>query len=178
MPKKRSVPIKALVVLCSCNNTIGKTVDLDRLESTLSEYPEVVGVMRTDVMCNTEGYKNLTEQIAATGADRVVFAGCTPRTHEDIFSPLFDGTLGESPISKNMTEHAGIREQVEWVHSDKGAATNKALWLISGALAKLKVQFDILELEDEQLVFSKDVAVIGGGVAGLATALHLAEAGL
>ena len=178
MAKKRSTSIKALVVLCSCNNSIGKTIDLDRLESTLKEYPEVVGVVKTDVMCNSDGYKLLSDQIAATGADRVVLAGCTPRTHEDIFAPLFDGTLGESPISQNMTEHVGIREQVEWVHSDRGAATNKALWLISGALGKLTAPVDLLETDDSQLVFNKDIAVIGGGVAGLATALDLAEAGL
>jgi len=178
MTKKRSPSIKALVVLCSCNKTIGKTVDFDRLESTLKNYPGVVGVVKTDVMCNSEGYNFLRDQIKATGADRVVLAGCTPRTHEDIFAPLFDGTLGESPISENRTEHVGIREQCEWVHSDSGAATNKALWLISGALGKLTAQIDETETVDSELVFNKDVAVIGGGVAGLATALDLADAGL
>ena len=128
MAKKRSTSIKALVVLCSCKNSIGKVVDFDRLESTLKEYPEVVSVVKTDMMCSNEGYKFLTEQVNAAGADRVVLAGCTPRTHEDIFEPIFDGSMGESPISQNLTEHVGIREQCEWVHSDKGAATNKALW--------------------------------------------------
>lgn len=178
MSKKRSQRIKALVLLCSCKGSIGKVVDFDRLESTLKKYPEVVGVIRHDVLCGNDGNKFLLEQVKATGADRVVVAGCTPRTHENILEHIRTDLSSAPLVGPGITEQVGIREQCEWVHSDRGDATNKALWLVSGALGRLTAPLPLLDTPDTNLVFNTDIAVIGGGVSGLQSALYIAEAGL
>ncbi|NTV77273.1 MAG: hydrogenase iron-sulfur subunit, partial [Methanothrix sp.] len=75
-----------------------------------------------------------------------------------------------------MLEMANIREQCSWVHMDQPAmATEKAKDLIRMAVAKAEL---LQPLEPESIPVSKEVLVIGGGVAGIASALDLADAGL
>ncbi|HPM25896.1 MAG TPA: CoB-CoM heterodisulfide reductase HdrA2, partial [Methanothrix sp.] len=79
-------------------------------------------------------------------------------------------------LNPSKLEMANIREQCSWVHMDQPAmATEKAKDLIRMAVAKAEL---LQPLEPESIPVSKDVLVIGGGVAGIAAALDLADAGL
>ena len=71
------------IILCSCSDTIGKNIDLDKLESTISERPNIEFVKRHDKLCTKEGQQFLKEEVTTSGVERVILAACTPRTYEE-----------------------------------------------------------------------------------------------
>jgi heterodisulfide reductase subunit A len=70
---------------------------------------------------------------------------------------------------------ANIREGVSWVHmGDVPAATHKAQELVEMAVAKARW---LHPLEEAEAKVTPGALVIGGGIAGIQTALDLADAG-
>ena len=49
-----------------------------------------------------------------TTLNRVVIAACSPRTHE----PLFQETLKDAGLNRNMFEMVNIRDHCSWVHAN------------------------------------------------------------
>jgi heterodisulfide reductase subunit A len=100
-----------------------------------------------------------------------VLAACTPRTHE----PLFRDTCREAGINQYFFEMANIREHCSWVHSrEKDKATQKAKEIISMSVARAA---HLEPLQEFELPVHKDAVVVGGGIAGMTSALNMAEQG-
>ena len=98
-------------------------------------------------------------------------ASCTPRTHE----PLFRETLREAGLNRYVFEMANVRDQCSWVHMrEPEKATEKAKDLVRMAVAKARL---IQPLADLRVPVNHHGLVIGGGVAGMVSALALAEQG-
>ena len=105
------------------------------------------------------------------GLNRVVIAACTPRTHE----PLFRDTVREGGINQYFLDMANIREHCSWVHSrEKDDATAKAKDIVRMSVARTSLLQPLKEID---LPINKAVLVIGGGVAGMTSALNMAEQG-
>jgi heterodisulfide reductase subunit A len=159
-----------LVLICECGPLLGESIDLGRLAEEARRLPGVGRVERYSTLCSEEG-KGFMETLLADGSfDRVVLAGCSPHQHEATFQAVLRD-CGMNPFLLTM---ANIREQCGWVSEDRTAATEKALHLISGAVARCRLQ---QPLEVEQIEANLDVAVLGSGVAGLQAALLAARAG-
>ena len=73
-----------------------------------------------------------------------------------------------------MVEIANIREQCSWIHKDIATATEKAIILARTAVAKVQLNAPLTPGESP---VTKRALVIGGGIAGIQTALDIAEAG-
>ena len=73
-----------------------------------------------------------------------------------------------------MLEVANIREQCSWVHKDMATATEKAIALMQAAVAKVTLN---TPLTAGTTPVTKRALVIGGGIAGMQTALDIADAG-
>ena len=101
----------------------------------------------------------------------MVVAACTPRTHE----PLFRDTLREAGINQYFFDMANIREHCSWVHSKEQAdATKKAKDIVRMSVARASL---LEPLDEFSLPVNKAALVVGGGVAGMTSALTLAEQG-
>ncbi len=155
------------VFFCTCGGSIGKNVDIDELESRVKENPDVLFCTRYDRLCMKEGQAFLKEEIANANVDRIVLVGCTPRTYEEIINK---GAL-EAGINKHFVEQVNIRELCEWIHPDEKSATEKAAFLVQGSIAKVTFAQEIF---DEKVTLkNKRVLIIGGGIAGITSALEL-----
>ena len=73
-----------------------------------------------------------------------------------------------------MVEIANIREQCSWVHKEMPIGTEKAIILAKAAVAKVNLNTPLTPGESP---VTKRALVIGGGIAGIQTALDIAEAG-
>ena len=73
-----------------------------------------------------------------------------------------------------MVEIANIREQCSWIHKDMATATEKAVILGRAAIAKVQLNAPLTAGESP---VTKRALVIGGGIAGIQTALDIADAG-
>ncbi|MEE8414281.1 MAG: 4Fe-4S dicluster domain-containing protein, partial [Dehalococcoidales bacterium] len=94
-----------------------------------------------------------------------------PRTHE----PLFRDTLREAGINQYFFEMANIREHCSWVHSrEKEDATRKAKDIVRMSVARTTL---LQPLEGFELPVDKRGLVVGGGLAGMTSALSLANQG-
>jgi heterodisulfide reductase subunit A len=121
-------------------------------------------------MCSDVGAKLIKDSIKKYKLDGVVIACCSPRMHEH----TFQGVVEDGGINAFNLEIANIREQCSWAHNDKQMATEKAKTLVRGAVAKAKL---LEPLEKSKIKVIPEALVIGGGIAGIQSALDLAEEG-
>jgi heterodisulfide reductase subunit A-like polyferredoxin len=121
--------------------------------------------------CSQDTQEKMKEVIKEEKLNRVVVAACSPKTHE----PLFQETLQACGLNKYLFEMANIRNQDSWVHSDDpSSATVKAKDLVRMAVARASL---LKPLKAKTITINKRALVIGGGVAGMTSALGLADQG-
>ena len=160
------------VYVCHCGLNIASVLDVKDLQSFAEKLPDVAVARDLQFCCSDVGQEQIQKDIAEYKLDRVVVAACSPRLHE----PTFRRAIAKAGLNPYMLEMANIREQCSWVHMDQPVlATQKAKDLIHMAVAKASL---LQPLKRESISVSKDVLVIGGGVAGIAAALDLADTGL
>jgi heterodisulfide reductase subunit A2 len=163
-------PLKIGVYVCNCGTNISHTVDADAVRESAGSLPGVAVSRSYRYMCSNPGQEMITQDIRELGLNRVVVAACSPRMHERTFRNACK-TAGLNPY---LCEMANIREQCSWVHSDKLAATDKAIALTRGAVARVKFHEPLEPLTSDM---SSGTLVLGGGIAGMTAALELAMAG-
>ncbi len=159
------------VFVCHCGTNIGRVVNVSSVVEYASGLKNVVYAQEALFACATDTAKKIGETIREKGLNRVVVAACTPRTHE----PLFRETLREGGINPYFFEMANIREHCSWVHArEKEIATRKAKDIVRMAVARTA---QLEPLQEMQLPVDRRALVVGGGVAGMTSALSLANQG-
>lgn len=159
------------VYVCHCGSNIAGVVDVEAVRDFAEELPDVAVSRKTLFMCSDAGQEMIKQDIRDGIVDRVVVAACTPRTHE----PIFRKALESAGLNKYLFEMANIRDQDSWVHAnDKEGATEKAKKLLASAVGKSR---GLEPLEDKFVEVTPNALVIGGGVAGIFSALELADMG-
>lgn len=159
------------VFVCACGANIGRVVDIKAVAEYAKTLPHVVHAQTQLFSCSTESAKQITEAIKEKNLNRVIVAACTPRTHE----PTFRDSLKEAGLNQYYVDMANIREHCSWVHpKDKESATQKAKDLVRKSVARsLRLQ----ALEEIKLPVDKRALVVGGGIAGLNSAISIAKQG-
>ncbi|MBU0483817.1 MAG: CoB--CoM heterodisulfide reductase iron-sulfur subunit A family protein [Proteobacteria bacterium] len=158
------------VYLCKCGTNIAAHLNLESLATQLQERFNLADVVPVDFLCSEEGKDFLQQDLTASGADRFIFAACSPRDHDHTFREA----LTKSGFNPYLQQMVNIREQVAWVTADPAQAEAKALALISAAIGRVSLH---QPLSDRELAIVTDTLVIGAGPAGMKCALTLAEAG-
>lgn len=158
------------VYVCHCGSNIAGTVDC----KAVSEYAqglEGVVISRDSVYtCSEPGQNQIVEDIKKNGLTKVVVASCSPKMHEKTFRK----TLEDAGINPYNLEMVNIREQCSWVHKDKNEGTKKAKDLVKGGVLRAA---RLESLFPKEMTMSKEVLVIGGGIAGISASLQLANSG-
>ncbi|MBQ9885322.1 MAG: CoB--CoM heterodisulfide reductase iron-sulfur subunit A family protein [Lachnospiraceae bacterium] len=158
------------VFVCWCGSNIAATVDVKAVAEAAKGQPGVVFATDYQYMCSESGQTILKDAIKEYGLTGVVICSCSPRMHEATFRKAAE-SAGLNPY---MVEIANIREQCSWIHKDMEVATEKAIILAKAAIAKVQLNKPLVAGESEVV---KRALVIGGGIAGIQTALDIAEAG-
>ena len=158
------------VFVCWCGNNIAGTVDVERVSEVAKDIPGVVYSTNYQYMCSEIGQNLLKDAIKEHNLDRVVIASCSPRMHETTFR----NAAAKAGLNPYLVEIANIREHCSWVHKDKEQGTEKAIALVKAAVAKAILNAPLVSGESG---VEKRALVIGGGIAGIQTALDIADAG-
>lgn len=158
------------VFVCHCGTNIAATVDVETVAKTLGKEPGVVFATDYPYMCSQTGQQMIQDKIQELGLTGVVICSCSPRMHEQTFRKA----CHKAGLNDYMVEIANIREQCSWIHKDKQEATEKAIILGRAAIAKVQLN---APLTAGTSPVTKRALVIGGGIAGIQTALDIAEAG-
>ncbi|MEK6987326.1 MAG: FAD-dependent oxidoreductase, partial [Candidatus Thermoplasmatota archaeon] len=159
------------VFVCHCGANIAGVVDVASVAEYARGLPDVVHAETDIYACSTDAQERVKEKIREHRLNRVVVASCSPRTHE----PLFRNTCREAGLNPYLFEMANIRDQCSWVHAfEPERATQKAKDLVRMALAKSRL---LEPLQRGSAPVHKAALVVGGGLAGMVSALDLAEQG-
>ena len=158
------------VFVCWCGSNIAGTVDVKAVAAALKNEPGVVFSTDYQYMCSQAGQNLIKDAIAEHKLTGIVICSCSPRMHEATFRK----TAASAGINPYMVEIANVREQCSWVHKDMPTGTAKAIILGKAAVAKVNLNAPLTPGESP---VTKRALVIGGGIAGIQTALDIADAG-
>jgi len=159
------------VFICHCGTNIGGVVDVPNVREYVSSLPSVVFADENLFTCSQDTQQRIKEKIEEYNLNRVVIAAASPLTHES----LFQETIREAGLNKYLFEMVNIRNQCSWVHThEPDKATEKAKDLVRMAVAKARL---IKPLRQMPLEINHAALVVGGGIAGMTSALNLAEQG-
>jgi len=150
---------------------IGEALDFEKLTKALNE-AGISEVKEHEVLCSPEGLAMIQADVEA-GADGVLIAACSARVKTDEFS------FGSAQV-----ERCSLREQVVWPleenydgQEEPGEDRQMAAedYLRMSAVRLLKSEPLVpFQLEEEP---AEAVMVVGGGIAGLTSALKAAAVG-
>ena len=159
------------VYVCHCGGNISEVVDVRSVAQAAGEHADVVISRDYEHMCSDLGQKLIADDIAQHKLDRIVVAACSPQFQGGTFMRVLE-TSGLNPY---LLEMANIREHCSWCHGNAPAeATAKAVALTRMAVAKARLDE---ALEKRTIPIGNRTLVVGGGIAGIQTALDLGDAG-
>ncbi len=164
-----SEDLRVGVYVCHCGSNIASVVTPSEVVEYAQTLPGVVISKEHRYMCSDPGQALIQEDIREHNLNRVVVAACSVAMHE----PTFRACISEVGLNPFMFEMANIREHDSWVHAhEKPAAIEKAKELVAAAVAKVS---HAKPLDMFEVPVTRRAMVIGGGIAGISTALDLAD---
>jgi heterodisulfide reductase subunit A len=159
------------VFVCHCGINIASTVDVKKVAAEMGKMDNVVHSEDLMYACAPDGQTKIKQLINDHQLNRIIVASCTPRTH----APLFQETIREAGLNKYLFELADIREQCSWCHMGQNeVATQKATQIVRMNVAKSRL---LQPVQTDSVPVTPAALVIGGGVAGMTTAISLGDQG-
>lgn len=166
----REVP-KVMVSICKCGDTMNDVVNTDVLAEWLKAQGSVDQVLLNDRICTREGWEEFKEKVKESDANRLLIGACMPYVYAkkirelgedvglnpslidvvDIHTPAFPGnSMGEEHVARDVRA------------------------VISMGMNRLK-GMDPLSTPVTRI--NQEALVVGGGIAGMTTALAIADHG-
>jgi heterodisulfide reductase subunit A len=161
-------PPKIGVFVCECGGNIGDVIDVKAVVDAVKSWEGVLVAKYHKYLCSKPAQELILEAVRKESLDRVVVASCTPRMH----LATFQNVLERAGLNPYMLEFVNIREQSSWVHGPHASAeaTRKAISLIRGGYER-SLELEPLETVSEK--GSREILIVGGGIAGITAALEL-----
>ncbi|MBF0401194.1 MAG: FAD-dependent oxidoreductase [Magnetococcales bacterium] len=150
---------------------IGEALNVAALEKVASKEQKIPVTKSHPFLCGTEGIALIRQDMANEGVNALLIAACSHRNKTDEFEfniPLLD--------------RVDLRDKVLWVLEDgsKDSTAKEDLQMMAADYLRMgSVKLKKMNAPDPFLEsgFSKDVLVVGGGVAGLTAAKEVADTG-
>ena len=161
---------KVGVYVCHCGTNIAGAVDVDEVTDFASQMDRVAVARNYAYMCSDPGQDLIKQDISEMSLARVVVASCSPLMHEHTFQRACE----EAGLNPFFFQMANIREQCSWVTEDSALATRKAKGIVAAAVKRVLYHEP---LEVRQVPVNPSALVVGGGIAGIETALRIADSG-
>ena len=156
--------------ICHCGVNIAGTVKVDKVAEEMAKHPGVVFSKDYVYMCSDPGQNLIVDAIKEEKLDNVVISCCSPTLHETTFR----NATKSAGLNQFHCEIANVREQCSWVHKDMDKATAKAIKISKNAVERVRRNE---ALEPLAIPVTRKALVIGGGIAGIQSALDLANSG-
>jgi len=161
---------KVGVYVCHCGTNIAKVVDVEDVAKWAENNPHVAISREYKFMCSSLGQELIEQDIKEEGLTKIVVASCSPHMHEGTFRTATENG-GLNPF---MFEMANIREHDSWITDNEEAATIKAKALVNAAIERV-VHHE--PLEEIPVEINPNTLIVGAGIAGITSALELADGG-
>ena len=169
--------------LCTCHGSLEGALDFSALTAAGERLRAVIHVQRLEAACEESGLAAIERAVVEHDLNRAVVAGCSPR----LYAGRFDALMARLDLPARLLARANIREGAAWAHgSDPAAATAVARGEVEMAVAGLREtpyrafhpRPQVLRLCSGQETVVRRVLILGGGLAGMTSALTLANLGV
>jgi len=155
--------------LCSEHGKMCDFIDLESMRDMLLHEKDVVDVLIHHELCAVEEIAKIVERYREHKPDRVLLGCCQTATSERLRESLI-----EAGLNKYLYERVNLKELCMLAHTDRETGTRKAKSLLLSGLARLRAG---KPLDDIIMPIRDSVLVIGGGIAGMASANAIADEG-
>ena len=161
---------KVGVYVCHCGTNIAGKVAVEEVAEWAGEQPNVEISRDYKFMCSSLGQELIEDDIKERGLTRVVVAACSPHMHEKTFR----GSCQRAGLNPFLFQMTNIREHCAWITSDRDKATGQSMDLVSAAAHRVRWHEP---LEISSAFVKQSALVVGGGIAGIESALRIADSG-
>jgi len=166
----REMP-QVLVATCTSGGTLAEAVDLDALTEWIKDQGSVSQIHSIDRICTREGWDELKETVQNSNANRVLIAACMPYVFTRNLRELGEAA-GLNPALMDVVD---VRTKAfPGLDVDKEQVIQDIRSVVSMGISKLKGA-DPTPTLTTRIV--QKALVVGGGIAGMTSALAIADHG-
>ena len=158
------------VFFCNCNGKITEKVDFEPIASEVKKLPKVEYVRESQNLCAHLEGELICKEITKNQLNRIVVVGCASAKEEGFFKEV----LNKAGLNSHLLSMVNLREECCAVHEKSAKSAAKALELTKMGIARAN---NLEEVSFGEISVNRTVLVIGGGLAGLETALETAARG-
>jgi heterodisulfide reductase subunit A len=169
---------RVMVAVCTCGDEISKFFDQDQLVQSLEADPAVDQVLFLEQTCTAIGWENLVELAEKQRPNRMLIGACLPYVYARKIRELgqrlgLDPALIDVVDIKPIAYNSKIGSEIP-SEEERTAANNELFAVFKMGLAKVKwadpAPVTKVKIKQEALV-------VGGGIAGMTSALAIADHG-
>ena len=160
------------VILCKCCAEMPKLLSMEKLQKLAEDASMVVSVMTVDAVCDGKVLTRIMAEAKEREVDRAVVLAC----HKKDISPNLLKAYKRAGINEFLIELVNIREEVVLPHANEPErAQAKAETKLKAALTRAAMLAPLDKKSEEMK--TRNVVIIGAGVAGQAAAREAAKSG-
>jgi heterodisulfide reductase subunit A len=162
---------KVGVFLSDCGKQLSEILDFAALTSFVKAVPNVALIARGSEFWRGKGLQAILDSVKSGKINRVVVAESLPKLSEVNIVQVVE----DAGLNSYLVEVIDLKDHCAWPHRATPAeATEKAKAMLLSAIERAKLLEPIEKLEFPAL---KSALIIGGGIAGMQTAVDLADLG-
>ncbi|MHB9095594.1 MAG: FAD-dependent oxidoreductase, partial [Eubacteriales bacterium] len=158
------------VFFCNCNGKITGKVDYEPIAAEIKKLPQVEYVRESQNLCAHLEGELICKEIAKNQLNRVVVVGCARAKEEGFFKEV----LNKAGLNPHLLSMVNLLEECCAGHEKSAQTAAKALELTRMGVARAN---NLEEVSLGEIPVNRTVMVIGGGLAGIETALETAARG-
>jgi heterodisulfide reductase subunit A-like polyferredoxin len=162
---------KISIILCNCGNSLTKKLDWNKLTKAIKDKKEILTVEETSWFCQPEEQKKILSKIKEKGGEKIIVIGCSPKLYEEKLTEI----MKELELNPQLLVGCNLREHIIWASGNKTKTIEDILPAIESSIARASA---LEVIEEEKLPINQQVLIIGGGIAGIQTALELSALGI
>ncbi|MEJ2430711.1 MAG: FAD-dependent oxidoreductase [Deltaproteobacteria bacterium] len=164
-------PPQVMVALCTCGDSLVQAAQMKEVESFVSDLDSVSHVHRFTSICTQEGWSQLEQALEESGANRLLIGSCMPYVYTRKLRDLGANT-GLNPA---LVEIVDIRTSVfPGNNFSQEQASREIRLALAMGVGKLKGMDPSVSTARP---ITQKALVVGGGIAGMTSALGIADHG-
>ncbi|MCB1735297.1 MAG: hydrogenase iron-sulfur subunit [Gammaproteobacteria bacterium] len=147
---------------------LGERLDTDELETIATREGKANVVKQHDFLCNADGVKMIQDDIDNDGVNHIVIGACSRRSKAEAFN-----------FQNVAISRANLREGVIWIRPDEPDAQETTQEMAADyiRMACAETKFQNIPAASGQQGLNKKLLVVGGGIAGMTSAIEASKAG-
>jgi heterodisulfide reductase subunit A len=171
-------PPRVMIAVCTCGDLLAELLDTQQLVRCLKADPAIAQVEFLEQTCTVTGWENLVERVKKHKPNRILIGSCLPYVYAQKIKELGQ-RVGLNPVLIEvvdlmlMAQRSTLKSEIPSA-DEMSKITGELLAILGTGLARLKWA-DPGPVPSQKIF--QQALVVGGGIAGMSSALAIADHG-